>query len=163
MTSITKCTEILEKLKITDSCAPDPQIALGLLQLALDADYWKKLKPSTESSSISAYCNGPLHVPRLHWSLEQPIDNYSLSSTKIKKKCSFTSDKVHFHITSVQKRIQNWLKNVTIENIYKLSSPQRKSSFNDNFCKKTIPIMFPYNIKSRKESQKSLHTKKLQK
>ena len=39
MTSKRECTKILEKLEMTDSCASDPQIAMGFLQLALDADH----------------------------------------------------------------------------------------------------------------------------
>ena len=51
---------------MTDSCALDPQIAMSLLELALDADTSKKLNSDKKRSFISAHCNGTPHVPRLH-------------------------------------------------------------------------------------------------
>ena len=43
---------------MTDSCAPDPQIEMGLVQLALVADTSRKLNRNKERSSRSAHCNG---------------------------------------------------------------------------------------------------------
>ena len=105
-------------------------------------------------------------------SMEQSINNYSLFSKETENKRSFTSDKVEFSHYICPKKSKNWLKNTTLEYIYKLSSPQRKKfqwqllqkkQFHQNSYKTLSPKKSEVKTNEMQKSQPPLHIKNPQK
>ena len=82
------------------------------------------------------------------------IENYLFTfSTKKKHECNFTSDRVQFSHTAVQKKIPKTDRSRLWQtSVYQFTATY---SFNDNFSEKRTPSIFLYNTKSRKQSQKS--------
>ena len=105
-------------------------------------------------------------------SMEQSINNYSLFSKETENKRSFTSDKVEFSHYICPKKSKNWLKNTTLEYIYKISSPQRKKfqwehlqkkQFHQNSYKTLSPEKSKAKMNEMQKSQPPLHIKNPQK